>query len=185
MLDPMTDADALKAQVEAQQRQIAELEAKTAVADGGGKGTTERRPRHPHRMRGLFAALLIVLGTILTPITLVALFVHTEVTDTGRYVQNVAPLATNPAIQAYVATDISNRLFAEVDIASYVKDALPARAQPLAGPLTSALKGFVHETTLRVLQSKQFAQLWKDVNRVAHSQMVNVLTGREGGAVTA
>jgi hypothetical protein len=137
-----------------------------------------------HRGRAICAVMLMVLGTVLTPITILALFVHTEVTDTSRYVQNVAPLASDPAIQAYFADDITNRLFARVDVAGYVKDALPARAQRLAGPLQSALRGFVHEATLRVLQSTQFQQLWKEANRVAHLQIVNVLTGRDGDIVS-
>ncbi len=126
-----------------------------------------------------------MLGTILTPITIVALFVNTEITDTSRYVQNVEPLASDPAIQEFVADDVTKRLFAQVDIEQYVEAALPERAQSLTGPLIGALRNFVHETTLRVLQSSQFQDIWVAANRAAHNALVAVVTGKENGAVNA
>jgi hypothetical protein len=186
----MSDEEALQAQVDAQQARIAELEAEIAAqgegghgnGDGDGDGKSGRHRRHGHRV---LVILLLVLGMVLTPITLVALFVKTEVTDTSRYVQNVKPLSADPAIQAFVANDVTNRLFAQVNVKSYVQEALPTRAEQLAGPITSAIQGFVRDATMRVLQSAQFQRLWENANRIAHSQLVSVLTGRGGGAVTA
>lgn len=138
------------------------------------------RRRKPHRF---WVALLLVLGTVLTPITITALFVHTEITDTGRYVQNVTPLASDPAIQTYIADNVTNRLFAEVDVASYIREALPSRGDRLVGPLTNALKSFVHEATLRVVESSQFEAAWEAANRVAHTQLVRVLEGGGNEAI--
>jgi hypothetical protein len=183
----MSDEEALQAQVEAQQARIEVLEAEIAArgdrGDGGGGNEESGRHRHPgHRV---LVTLLLVLGMILTPITLVALFVKTEITDTSRYVQSVAPLSADPAIQAFVANDVTKRLFAQVNVRSYVDEALPPRAQQLAGPITSAIQGFVRDATLRVIQSAQFQKLWADANRIAHTQVVNVLTGKNSGAITA
>jgi hypothetical protein len=138
------------------------------------------RQRKRHRF---WVTVLLVLGTLLTPITITALFVHTEISDTGRYVQNVAPLASDPAIQAYIADNVTNRLFAEVDVESYIRDALPPRGERIVGPLTSALRQFVHEATLRVVQSDQFQKTWEAANRVAHTQLVRVLEGSGNDAV--
>jgi hypothetical protein len=133
----------------------------------------------------VLVAALLALGFILTPVTIVALFVHTEISDTDRYVQNVQPLSADPAIQSYVADDVSRRLLGQVDVAAYVRDALPARAQRLAGPMTDAFEGFVREATLRVVRSDQFQTLWTEANRLAHTQLVRVLTGNGNGAVTS
>jgi hypothetical protein len=183
----MSDDAALQAQVEAQQARIAELEAEIAAKGEGGDAEAGDRGPGAHRHHGhrVLVALLLVLGMILTPITIVALFVKTEISDTSRYVQSVAPLSSDPAIQAFVANDVSNRLFEQVNVKSYVQEALPPRAQQLAGPISSALQTFVREATLRVLQSAQFQKLWTDANRIAHTQIVNVLTGKHSGAVTA
>ncbi len=130
-----------------------------------------------------WVALLLVLGTILTPITIVSLFLKNEISNTSRYVQTVKPLASNEAIQSYVATEVSQALFDRVDIAQYVEEALPKRAQQLSGPLTSALRTFVEQAALRVLLTSQFRDLWIQANKLAHTQVVNALTGNDGGAV--
>jgi hypothetical protein len=140
-------------------------------------------PDSPRRSHRVLVTLLLVVGIVLTPITIVALFANTQISDTNRYVQNVAPLSSDPAVQAYVADDVTNRLLSEVDVAAYVRDALPDRAQRLAGPIASALQGFVHETTLRILQSDQFQVFWEQANRFAHAQLVKVLTGNGNGVV--
>jgi hypothetical protein len=146
-----------------------------------------RQPRRGRSRpaRRVLVALLLVLGTVLTPVTIVALFVKTQITDTDRYVQNVAPLSSDRAVQAFVADDITKRFFVQVDVASYVRDALPERAAALVQPVTSALESFVRDATLRILQSAQFQSIWAEANRAAHTQLVKVLTGEGRGVVVA
>jgi len=113
-------------------------------------------------------------------------YTKTQILDTDRYVATVKPLASDPAIQNYVADTVSTNLLAQVDVKSYVNDALavlPPQAQGLSGPVTSAVESFVHEATLRFVQSPAFQQIWVQANRVAHAQMNKVLTN-EGGNVT-
>ena len=152
----------------------------TVSQAANAKETPAVRARRPHRVA---VALLLVLGAVLTPVTIVTLFVNTQVTDTGRYTQTVRPLAKDPAIQAYVADEVTGRLFSQVDVDQYVRDALPDRAQPLAAPISSALKNVTHDAVLRVLESDQFQTVWEKANRVAHTQLVAVLTNEHGGDV--
>lgn len=179
--DPKThpDAGALEAQLAEERRRNDALEAKLR---GNGSGAAKTRPRRRHRVA---VALLLALGFVLTPVTIVVLYAHTQLTDTGRYVSTIKPLASDPAVQAYAADQITNELFANVDVNAYVRDALPDRAQPLAAPLAGALRTFTHEATLRVLQSKQFQTLWIEANRAAHAQINNVLSGARSGTVTS
>ncbi|HEY7133712.1 MAG TPA: hypothetical protein VIB48_01475 [Acidimicrobiia bacterium] len=177
-----TEVETLQAELDAERKHAADLEARNAALQGrdpaknGSDGT--KRARRGHRW---LVALLLVLGFILTPITIVVLFAHTELTDTGRYVSTIKPLASDPAVQAYAADQITTNLFDQVDVNAYVKDALPDRAQALAGPLTSALRSFTHEAALRLLESKEFQTLWVEANRAAHSQINDILSGRKGG----
>jgi hypothetical protein len=176
--------DALQAELEADRQRIAQLEAENAAlaARTSGFEGAPKRGRRPHRF---WIAVLLILGMVLTPISILALFVKNEIGDTGRYVRTVKPLSADPAIQAYVADQITTELFARVDVDAYVKEALPARAQVLAGPLTGALQGFVREAAMRVIQSEQFQKLWVDANRIAHAQLVDVLTGKHSSAISA
>jgi hypothetical protein len=177
----------LRRELDAEKQRIAALEAENAKllaasgrADDDGDGQVEGRKSHR-----FWVALLLLIAMLLTPFTILAIFVKGQINDTGRYVSTVEPLAENPALQAYVAEDVSNQLFERVNIKEYVEDALPKRADALAGPLTSALQGFVRQAVERILQTEQFDHLWEEANRVAHSQMVNVLSGNEDGTVSA
>ena len=140
-----------------------------------------KKPRRHHR---ILVSILLVLGFILTPITMITLFVKSQITDTGRYVQTVKPLAADPNVQAYIADVATKQLEAQVDVQQYVANLLPAKAEPLAGPITSALEGFVHEAVLRVVQSPQFQTVWVNANRIAHAQIVHVLTNERSGTVS-
>ena len=177
--------DALQAELDADRRRIAALEAENAAlvaaANPTRADTTARGTRRTHHF---WVALLLVVGMLLTPVSIVALWLNNQVTDSGRYVQNVKPLSSNAAIQSYVSDNITTELFARVDISKYVKEALPDRAQVLAGPLTTALQSFVREATLRIIQTDQFQKLWVQANRVAHAQLVDVLTGKETAGVS-
>jgi hypothetical protein len=142
-------------------------------------------PRKPRLWRRASVAILLILGAILTPVAVLVTYAKTQVLDTDRYVATVKPLASDPAIQNYVADQVSSSLLAQIDVKAYVDDALsafPPRAQGLSGPITTAVQTFVHEAALRVVQSPAFQQIWTQGNRAAHAQMVKVLTN-EGGVV--
>src|SRR4051794_24083391 len=86
---------------------IAELEGQLAAASAAGVDTTGAavgRDRPPGRWRAPTAAVLIVIGCILAPLAVTAVWANRQVSDTDRYVETVAPLAKDPAVQAAVAT---------------------------------------------------------------------------------
>jgi hypothetical protein len=176
--------DELRAELDADRKRIAQLEAENAALAASRKTRSKAVREAGRRTHRFWVAVLLVFGMLLTPVAILAVFLRNEIRDTGRYVQTVKPLSTNPAIQSYVADEISQELFARVDIDGYVKDALPERAQALAGPLTGAVQSFVREAVLRVIETDQFQKLWVDANRIAHAQLVDLLTGEHSGAIS-
>ena len=69
-----------------------------------------------------------------------------------------------------------NALFAEVDPAKQIEDALPARAAFLGEPIATAMKTYATDATEKLLASDRFQTLWDNVNRRAHNQLVALLT---------
>jgi len=57
------------------------------------------RPDGRQRWRTIVASLLIVLGCVLAPLSVVAVWTRNQVTNTDRYVATVAPLASDPVIK--------------------------------------------------------------------------------------
>jgi hypothetical protein len=141
-------------------------------------GTEERGGRG----RRTAVTLLLIVGCALAPLAATAIWVRNQVTDSDRYVRTVEPLASNPDIQAAVAADATEALFSRVDVAAEAEAALPPRAQFLAVPLANGVRSFTENTTLRVLDSERFQELWVEVNRITHQQLVKVLTN-EGDVV--
>lgn len=173
MSDAQDDAD-----VERLRREVEELRQRNEELER----VDEPRPRHLGRK--VVAVIMIVLASVLTPISALGVWLRNQVTDTDRYVQTVAPLVSDPAIQVFVADRVTQRLFQEVDVESAIEQSLPERAAFLSGALTSGLQTVVREAAQRVLQSDQFRELWIEANRLAHEQLAAVLTGTSSGVVT-
>ncbi len=139
----------------------------------------------PHRRtpgsvaRAFLSVVLIVLGVLCLVISPVAIWGRNLVFDTNRYVETVAPLVHNPGVQNVIVNQVDKQVEANLDIEAYVKQVLPPRAATLlAAPVQSAVYGLVHTVATRVVQSKAFYTLWVTINRVAHRQVIQVLTGR-------
>jgi hypothetical protein len=134
------------------------------------------RPRLPFWRRFL-VGFLVFLSVVLVPLAGLSVWVRNLVLDTDRYVDTVAPLARNEAVTNLVADRLTTRLFKQVDVQAEAKDALPERAQFLAGPISSGVETFTREAATRVLASEQFATVWENANRRAHEAVVEALTG--------
>ncbi|MFI9549363.1 hypothetical protein ACIHAR_36500 [Streptomyces sp. NPDC052016] len=152
--------------------------------------------RH-RRLRKAGAAALLVVTLLLAPLAVVAAWLQDTVTDNDRYVQTVAPLASEPAVQDVVTDRLTNRVVENVDVEAItagltklLSDAgapprVVAGADALAGPLRSAVQNVVHRAVSRVVTSDAFEQAWVAANRRAQAAVVNVLTGKREGALRA
>jgi hypothetical protein len=133
-------------------------------------------PRRLPRWRRTLVATLVIVSVVLVPLAGLSVWVRNLVLDSDRYVDTVAPLATNRAITDQVSNRLTNRLFQQVDVKQEAQEVLPERASFLAGPISSGVETFVKDAAKRALATEQFATLWKDANRRAHALVVKALT---------
>jgi len=168
------DVVMLRAEVDDLRKQLARAEAVT--------GPT---PPPKHRLRSVFAVVLIVVGSILAPIAGITVWVRNQVLNTDRYVATVAPLPKNPAIASVMATEVTDQLFNRIDLQSEIASVLPPRADFLASPLSNAIKSQTLDVAYKVISSDTFSKVWVEMNRQVHLALVGVLTGSGGSAVTA
>lgn len=182
-----TEAERLRAR-------IAELEAQ--------QGTSERPPARGGGRRSVWwavgSAVLITLACVLAPLSVASVWASNVLSDTDRYVETVAPLADDPAVQAALADEVTTAVFDNLDVAAVTTEALRtlaalpnlpprvAAALPtLAVPITDGVENFARDQVNSFIASPQFAQIWAGVNRIAHQQVVRLLEGNRGGAVSA
>jgi hypothetical protein len=78
-------------------------------------------------------------------------------------------------MQEAISRLVSDALLANVDVTQKVRDALPEKASFVAPFVSQGIGNFVHQATLRILESDQFQALWEGLNRRAHSQIVTIL----------
>jgi hypothetical protein len=174
---------------------IAELESQLTAAPA--PPTTAAPGRRSPWWRAS-SALLIVLACVLAPLSVTAVWASTQVSDTDAYVETVAPLADDPAVQSAVAREVTAAIFANLDVEELATDALTALSQQenvpprlaaalpaLAGPIADGLEGFTRDQVRALVTTPAFAELWAEVNRVAHTQVVALLEGDPGGVVSA
>lgn len=128
-----------------------------------GPASPTARPRG-QLWRPIVATVLLVLVVLLAPLSVVARWTHTHVSDTDGYLATVAPLAKNPAVTAAITDSVTDAITQRVD----------------APILTQVLRTQVQ----RFVDSDAFASLWKTANRTAHRQLVGVFTGEGTQQVT-
>ena len=153
------------------------------------------RPRRTGWWRPVVVTILVVLIAVLTPLGVVARWAHNEVADTDRYVESVAPLASDPAVQAAVTDRITTEITTRLQIEKVTDQAINALSQrglpqpaatsikALGAPLSGAITSFIHDQVANLVASDAFQTAWEAANREAHTQMVAVLTGKDTGAV--
>jgi hypothetical protein len=137
------------------------------------------------------AAVLIVLGCVLAPISVVAVWTANQVSDTSMYVANVAPLIKDPAIQNALTSKLTSEIVAKIDVKGRTNQAaaelsrkgftrIGSLLQGVSGSLASGVAGFVHSRIHKIITGPRMANAWTQVNRAASQQLVAVLSGSGG-----
>ncbi|MFD5463108.1 hypothetical protein ACFWIQ_09825 [Kitasatospora sp. NPDC127059] len=169
--------------------EIARLHARIAALEAAPK------EREHHRWRTSGATVLIVIASLLSLLSVVAVWTSGFVGNTDRYVQTMAPLATEPDIQQAVTNRVTQVVLEQIDVDALVKQLSDAAAEQgvppnaaslignLTGPIKSGLTQLVSTVVNKVVTSDQFATIWVDANRAVHTALDKALTGKGGGAV--
>ncbi len=172
--------------VEVLQARLRELERQLARAEAA----PQRSRRERQWWRSIVFVVLATVGAVLAPLTVVATWANDEVGDTDTFMETVEPLASDPAVQRALAAGITAEINEYIDAEDITEKALtalsgqdfvPPRAAAalpsLAVPLSSAIENFIRARVDQLVQSDAFVQVWVEAMRLAHGQMVAVLTG--------
>lgn len=103
--------------------------------------------------------VLVVLGCVLAGPALAAYTMDRQITDQGRYLGAVQPLADDPVVRA--------------EIERRVTDAIAAK-------LPAAARGLVESGVTKAVESDAFRSAWATINRVAHPRVIAMLRDEPG-----
>src|SRR3984957_15153314 len=131
------------------------------------------RTRRGHMPRRISAWVLVVLASILIPISVISVWAIRTVTNTDQYVETMAPLARNQVIIDGLATRATDALFSSNRVQNKVTAVLPKAAKPIVVPVVNEVKSYLHGLALKVLESPKFGQLWDALNRHSHDAVID------------
>ncbi|MGA1835343.1 hypothetical protein VD659_00290 [Herbiconiux sp. 11R-BC] len=182
---------ALKEEVENQP--TVPLEPLGASGGSGGGGAPAKKKRGwPWT---LLATVLIVLGAVLAPVAVVSAWAKVELTDTDRFVAAYAPLAKDPAVQAFITDEVVTVINQQVDVEKLTSDVVdgitslgtgPAATQALnllKGPAAAGIQSLIRTGVSQFVASDAFANVWQTALRVSHTQLVAAMQNDPNSAV--
>ncbi|MFD8233285.1 hypothetical protein ACFV20_15585 [Streptomyces sp. NPDC059696] len=125
----------------------------------------------PLRVRNVLSAVLLVLACLLVPVGALASWAAHQLTDTGRYVRTMAPLADDPDVRRAVADAVGEGVLREAGHRTE-NGRLPAQVEP-----------FVHDAARSFTRTETYRTAWDAANRAVHGAVLRAL--RDDGARTA
>ena len=178
--------------------EVAELRAQLASQPETPSAATPEPADQTRRgwWRPVVVTVLVLVAGILAPASIVATWARDEVSNTDRYVQTVAPLADDPAVQSAIVDRVTSELFSRINVQAVTQDAinaleaqgLPPRVSQslgaLSAPVAGGVRSFITDQVTKLVQSNAFADAWVTANRAAHTQMVAVLSGEGSNQVS-
>ena len=156
----------------------------TAAAASPQKKADSSPSGHPRWAFGL-----LVLGTILTFAAIFSIWVNRQALNTDNWVNTITRLVKNEEDRSQLSDYLANQLFANVDVAGELREALPPRLAPLATAAAGGLQQLAPQVAERLFATPRFQALWEAANRKAHESLLQVLDGggstvsTEGGEV--
>lgn len=131
------------------------------------------------RRPGRIAAVrtLVVLGTVLALVSVLAIWVNRLALETDTWVSTSDELLQDDEVRAVLAATLTDSLYSSIDVAGQLREVLPPAAQPLAGPAAAGLREFTERRANIFLQRPRVVAAWREANRNAHEQFVRIVKG--------
>ena len=136
------------------------------------------------RTRSILAWVLFSLGTLVIFVGSLTVWVKRQALDTDAWVDTSTNLLEDDDVRMALSVYIVDELYASADPQEVLEERLPENLQGLAGPIAGALRQPAVEGVDRFLQRPRVQDLWENVNRVAHQELLAVLEDETRGNVT-
>jgi Short C-terminal domain len=129
-------------------------------------------PESRHRIT---VRILVVAASVLAFLAIFTSWLDRQLLDTDEWVDTSGRLLEDEAISDAVADYSVDQLYANVNVTRLIKKRLPDGLEQAAAPAAAGIREVGTRAAERAFQSTRVENLWKDANRVAHSQLVAIL----------
>jgi hypothetical protein len=136
---------------------------------------TQAATAAPSRLRSVSVHVLVVVGLVLTIVSLFANFVKREFLDSGNFRSLSSQLIADPAIRDQVAATVVDRAYAKVDVAGQLESTLPSNLSGLAGPIAGASREVTERAVTQALARPAGQALFVAAASRAQRTLVHIL----------
>ena len=132
------------------------------------------------KRRSLLSRVLLSLACLVAVVAALGAWADRQLLDTDEWVNTSGELLRDPAIQDATAAYLADQLVDGPEVTAKLREGLPPRLAPLAGPLTAGVGELADRTAKRVIASGAFGKVWDETNRRAHTQLLAVINDDDG-----
>ena len=134
-------------------------------------------------MRRGLSTVLVIFATFFAFLAIFALWANRQLLDTDNWTDTSGALLEDDAIREQLSIFLIDELYSNVDVQARIEEALPPRADALAAPAASGLRGPLEDAADELLQRPRAQDAWEQANRVAHETFLRVVEDK-GEAVS-
>jgi hypothetical protein len=120
---------------------------------------------------------LLTLGTVLAVLSVLAVWANRQLLNADNWTRTSSALLEDPAVQKQVSGFAVDQVYANVDVASQIRGALPPRLAGLAGPVAGGLRNVAQTTVDRALDRPLVQNAWQVANHLTAQQLIRVVKG--------
>lgn len=124
-----------------------------------------------------------MLASVLAFVAILAVWANRQLLNTDNWTNTSTELLENRVIRDQIGVFLVDQLYANVDVSAELREALPERLQPLAGPAAGGLRQLAERASKEALSRPRAQQAWADANRNAQLALLAVLEG-DGSVVS-
>ena len=116
-------------------------------------------PAKPRR-RGLALALILV-ASVLAFAAILAVWINRQALNTDNWTTASSRMLESPPVRNQLSAYLTDQLYANVDVEAQIREALPPRAQPLAGPAAGLLRDRIELRARQALSHPAVQERWR------------------------
>ncbi len=161
-----------------------ETAAAAATGDQARRAGSSGEPPRASRWRVWLVRVLIWGTTVLAVAAIFAVWANRQLLNPKNWGNTSTALLANAAVRGATANYLVDQLYQNVDVAGRIKAKLPTQLQPLAGPISGALRSVATTAAVTALASPRVQEAWKRANTAADQALVAIVNGGKGPVQT-
>ena len=128
--------------------------------------------------------ILVVLGALLTVLSLLAGYIRFQALDTNTVEATAGDLIADPEIRDQISATLVDQFFANVDVEAALDERLPPDQKALAGPIAGAVRLGADRVAQELLDRPRAQELWVRTITETHRNLIRVLEDETGPVST-